>query len=113
MDKPAETSVHIYDILDRRRSPVAFEEQAIEADELTAVFETARWAPLCYNTQSWRLIVAAKENAGAYDSLLQCLVDANIEWARSAPALALSVARVRFEHNNKPNRYALHEVGLT
>jgi len=44
--------------------------------------------------------------------ILECLVDANQEWARFAPVLGLSVARTQFEFNNKPNRHALHDVGL-
>lgn len=112
MDKNAHTSVPIHDLLHRRWSPVAFDDRAVSSDTLTALFEAARWAPSCFNAQPWRFIVATREDAAEYERLLHCLVDKNIEWAQSAPVLALSVARLRFEHNDKPNRHALHDVGL-
>ncbi len=36
----------------------------------------------------------------------------NREWASSAPVLIITVARVNYPHNEKPNRHAWHDVGL-
>ncbi len=44
--------------------------------------------------------------------LLSCLVEANQDWAKAAPVLALGVATLDFERNGKPNRVALHDLGL-
>jgi nitroreductase len=35
----------------------------------------------------------------------------NREWARHAPVLILSVAKLDFTHNGEPNRHAFHDVG--
>jgi len=40
-----------------------------------------------------------------------CLVEGNA-WAKQASVLMLSVARLNFEYNEKPNRHAFHDVGL-
>ena len=39
-------------------------------------------------------------------------MDANQAWARFAPVLLISVARRNFTYNGKPNRCAIHDVGL-
>ena len=46
------------------------------------------------------------------ERLLSCLVPGNQTWAKKAPVLALSVAKLHFNRNNKPNRHAFHDVGL-
>jgi nitroreductase len=33
-------------------------------------------------------------------------------WARYAYAIFISLARMKFTHNNKPNRYAFHDTGM-
>ena len=38
-------------------------------------------------------------------------MDFNIQWARHAPVLILSVARLNFASTGKPNRHALYDVG--
>src|SRR5262249_21210123 len=40
------------------------------------------------------------------------LVEFNRTWAKSAPVLMLTAARLSFEHNGQPNRHAWHDVGL-
>jgi len=46
-----------------------------------------------------------------FDRLLGCLAEGNQEWARSAPVLMLSVAKLNFERNGIENRHAFHDVG--
>jgi nitroreductase len=43
--------------------------------------------------------------------LLSCLVEGNSLWAQHAPVLMVSVARMSFEDDGKPNRHAFHDVG--
>jgi nitroreductase len=40
------------------------------------------------------------------------LVESNQQWARLAPVLMVSVAKLNFEKNGKPNRHAFHDVGM-
>jgi len=112
VEKPAPVQSPIHELPARRWSPRAFDERPIEADKLRSLFESARWAPSSNNEQPWRFIVASKEERTAYDRLLACLVEGNRVWASRAPVLVLSVARLNFEESGKPNRHALHDVGM-
>jgi nitroreductase len=112
MEKSADTKYPIHDLLQRRWSPLAFSDRMVEAEKLRSMLEAARWAASCYNEQPWRLIVATKENQAEYDRLLNCIVEANRQWAQQAPVLMLSVANHHFERNGKENRHAFHDVGL-
>ncbi len=111
MNKRAETDHPIHDLLAERWSPRAFAERAVAPETLASLFEAARWAPSCFNAQPWHFLVARREDAEEFGRLADCLVEGNA-WARAAPVLALSVARLDFEHNGKPNRHAQHDVGL-
>ncbi|MEQ1795194.1 MAG: nitroreductase family protein [Nitrospira sp.] len=112
MDKPAETQFLIHDLLKRRWSPRAFSERPVGRDALLTLFEAARWAPSSSNEQPWRFVVATKEEPADYDRLLGCLLEGNRKWASRAPVLILSVARMNFEDEAKPNRHAFHDTGL-
>ncbi len=112
MEKPADTQYPIHDLLQRRWSPRAFSEQPVEPEALRSLLEAARWAPSSYNEQPWSFIVATKDDQAEYGRLLSCLVEGNIQWAQHAPVLMVSVAKLSFEENGKPNRHAFHDVGL-
>ncbi len=112
MSKTAETAAPIHQLLADRWSPRAFADRPVEKEKLLALLEAARWAPSCYNEQPWSFMVATKDTPRDYDPLLNCLVDANKLWARSAPVLMMSLAKLHFDYNDKANRYAFHDVGL-
>ncbi|MGH7236266.1 MAG: nitroreductase family protein, partial [Nitrospiraceae bacterium] len=112
MDKPAQAQYPIHDLLQKRWSPRAFSGRAVEADKLRILFEAARWAPSSFNEQPWSFIVATKDDQANFDRLLRCLLEGNRAWARHAPVLRLSVAKLRFEEDGEPNRHAFHDVGL-
>src|SRR5207247_9166076 len=101
----------IHDLLRRRWSPRAFSDRRVEPDKLRSLGEAARWSPSSYNEQPWSFIVGTKEDEAEYARLLSCLVEGNIEWAQHAPVLMVSVARLSFEEDGKPNRHAFHDVG--
>ena len=112
MEKPADTQYLLHDLLTRRWSPRAFSEQPVEPATLLSLLEAARWAPSSSNEQPWRFVVAAKNQPVEYDRLLTCLLEGNRKWAYRAPVLMLSVARMDFEEDGRPNRHAFHDVGL-
>ena len=112
MKKNAETKFSIHDLLRRRWSPRAFSERPIEADKLRSCFEAARWAPSCFNEQPWYFLLASKENPAEFNRMLECLVEGNQSWAKTAPVLMISVASLKFSRNSKPNRHGFHDVGL-
>lgn len=112
MEKPAETQYPIHELLRRRWSPRAFSSRRVEPETLRTLLEAARWAPSSYNEQPWSFIVALRDSPADYQHLLACLVEGNRAWAHTAPVLMLSVAKLNFERNQKPNRHAFHDVGL-
>ena len=112
MEKPAPTDYPIEEILRRRWSPRAFSDRHVEAEKLLSLFEAARWAPSSFNEQPWSFIVATKDTPAEHAQLLNCLMEKNQQWARLAPVLMISVAKLNFEKTGKPNRHAFHDVGL-
>jgi nitroreductase len=112
MEKPAVNAHPIHELLKRRWSPVAFSGRMVEPETLQSHFEAARWAPSCFNEQPWNFVVCTRDNPEDHERLVSCLSEGNVPWARTAPVLMLSVARRTFSHNGKPNRHALHDVGL-
>src|SRR5260370_8782050 len=112
MEKPAVTDYPIEEILRRRWSPRAFSDRVVEPEKLQSLFEAARWAPSSFNEQPWSFIVATKQKQEEHARLLSCLVEGNQRWAREAPVLMVSVAKLNFEKTGKPNRHAFHDVGL-
>ena len=111
-NKIATTDHGVHEFIAARWSPYAFASRPVPADVLRSLFEAARWAPSSFNEQPWSYIVATQQDPDPYESLLSCLVDANREWARAAPVLALGITSLRFSRNDKPNPVALHDLGL-
>jgi len=112
MKKPAKNNHPIHDILERRWSPRAFSDRSVEMDKILSILEAARWAPSCYNEQPWNFIVARKESQQGYNKMLECLLEVNRKWAKNAPVLMLSIAKLNFDESGEPNRHAFHDVGL-
>ncbi len=112
MEKPAEATHPIHELLRRRWSPLAFSEQRVNPETIGSLLEAARWAPSSFNEQPWSFIVATKDDPAEYERLLGCLIEFNQQWARKAPVLMLTVASLKFARNQKDNRHAFHDVGL-
>lgn len=101
----------IQGLLEKRFSPYAFSSHPVEAGKLHKLFEAARSAPSSYNEQPWRFVVATRQVPEAFERLLETLTGRNRQWARHAPVLVLSVAKLDFAHNGQPNRHALYDAG--
>jgi nitroreductase len=110
LKKPAETSAPIHDLIRHRWSPRAFDARAVEPEKLRGLFEAARWASSSYNAQPWYFIVGTKDDPESYNRVLDSFVEFNQGWAKQAPVVALSVAKLKFD-DGKPNRHAFHDVG--
>jgi nitroreductase len=111
-NKKATLDHPIHALLAERWSPCAFADRPVPHSELLSLFEAVRWAPSSYNEQPWSYLVAAKEDAGEFARTLSCLVEPNQAWAKAAPVLALGLTSLKFSHNQKENRVALHDLGL-
>jgi nitroreductase len=113
MDKTADSSAPLHELIAQRWSPRSFEDRAIGPDLLRRLLEAARWAPSSFNEQPWAYLVAPRaQDPAGFERLAACLTPGNSAWAGAAPVLALSVAQRDFRRNGKPNRHAFHDVGL-
>ncbi len=112
MEKEAKTDSPIHELLRRRWSPRAYSDRPVEPEKLRSVLEAARWAPSSFNDQPWAFVVATRDQPEQHARILSILVDANQAWAKAAPVLLLSVARLNFDRDGRPNRHAIHDVGL-
>jgi nitroreductase len=111
MDKPANTTYSIHELIAARWSPRAFAPCPVETAKLHRIFEAARWAPSSFNEQPWGFVVATKDDLDAHRSIADCLVEANRRWAELAPVLMISVAKLTLDRNGNPNRHAYHDLG--
>ena len=111
--KPAITRVKIHDVIQQRWSPRSFDPgKPVSHDDLLALLEAARWAPSCFNDQPSRFVVCNKATDEAtWQNALSVLVEKNRLWAKNAPVLILAVAMENFNHNGKPNRWAMYDTG--
>lgn len=92
-----------------RWSPRAFTTQPVAQELLLRVLESARWAASSMNEQPWRFVVA--NTPKSLETFVRFLVPANQVWAREAPVLVLSLAKLTFTRNGKPNGLAAHDTG--
>ena len=110
--KKANPANPIHDLISRRWSPYSFDSRPVSEADLRSIFEAARWAASSFNEHPWSFILATSADPDEFEKLLSCLIEPNQVWARSAPVLALGVAGTRFRRNDKPNRVAIHDLGL-
>jgi nitroreductase len=111
MNNPAPTEFPLHDLIRNRWSPRAFSEKPVPAQVLQSLFEAARWAPSSNNEQPWAYLVASKDDAANFQKMLSVLVEFNANWAKHAPVLVISVAKLAFTKGDAPNRHAFHDVG--
>ncbi len=112
MDKTAETAYPVHRLIAQRWSPRAFDGRPVPATAIRSLLEAARWAASSFNEQPWRFLVARREEGPEFARMLGCLVPGNREWAKDAGVLMLTVAKRTFSQNDKPNRVAVHDIGL-
>ena len=94
----------------QRWSPRAFSGKSLSADQLEILFEAARWAPSCFNSQPWRFVYAINGDEH-WQSLLGLLMDMNQAWAQHAGALIALVSKNTFDHNDQPAPTAAFDAG--
>jgi nitroreductase len=84
-----------------RWSPRAMSGEGVTDEELSTLFEAARWAPSSYNNQPWRILYARRET-GQWPAFFDLLVEGNRNWAKDAGVLLLFVSKETFDFNGKP-----------
>jgi len=112
MEKAAETQYPVHELIAKRWSPRAFEPRPVPSEAVRSLLEAARWAASSFNEQPWRFIVARREDSEEFERMLGCLMEGNRSWAKDAGVLILTAAKEAFTRNDRPNRSAVHDVGL-
>ena len=111
MNKRADTSVSLHPLIADRWSPRAYDESAtISADDLTAIFEAARWAPSAFNAQPWKFVLGLRGDEN-FKLISSVLVPFNQEWATKSSALVLANVNT-FREDGNVNPTALYDTGL-
>lgn len=111
-ERIAQTDHPVLPVIAERYSPYAYTGQPVEREKLLSTLEAARWAASSFNEQPWRFIVAERSDDAAWAKALGCLLEANQAWAQHAGVIILTAFRTTFSRNDKPNRVALHDLGL-
>lgn len=102
----------ILEIIQERWSPYAFSQAPVEEFKIKAMFEAAGYAPSCNNEQPWQFVYVTRDEYDVFKDYLEFLTEKNKVWARFAYAIVISLARTRFSHSDKPNRWAFHDTGM-
>jgi nitroreductase len=69
----------------KRLSPVIFKKNVVEREKIDVLIEAARWAPSCFNNQSWNYVFVSKD-ATTREDFEEALTRGNA-WAKAAPFL--------------------------
>lgn len=93
----------------RRTSPRAMSGEALTRDDLLPLFEAARWAPSCANSQPWRFVYALA-GTPAFDAFFNTLAGGNQPWCKRAGALVLACANTLMS-NGKPSPTPAFDAG--
>ena len=111
MKKVAVTKYQVNELIKNRWSPRAFSEDKIHEDVLLSLFEAASWAPSSRNEQPWRFIYGVKDEGPNYEKIYDTLVHWNQQWAKTAPILVITIAKLNSEYHNDDNLFALYDLG--
>ena len=102
----------VLEIIKERWSPYAFSQHPVEKFKIKAMMEAAGHAPSCFNEQPWIFVYTTREDEQVFSDYIGFLAEANQVWAKNAYALIISMARTKFTHNGKLNRFALYDTGM-
>lgn len=102
----------VLEIIKERWSPYAFSKHPVEEFKIKAMLEAAGHAPSCNNEQPWMFVYTTREDENVFNDYIGFMDDRNQVWAKHAYAIIISMARKKFSHNGKPNRFALYDTGM-
>jgi len=111
MSKEANNNYPLMELIKKRWSPRGFSEKSVEPEKILSMFEAARWAASSANSQPWFFIVGVKEDGENYDKVIQCFNPSNQEWAKYAPIVILTVAKLTYDDGSE-YIHSFHDVGL-
>jgi nitroreductase len=92
-----------------RWSPRSFLDKGLTDEQVSTLFEAARWAPSCFNDQPWHFRYARSKADRTL--FAEPLVEKNRLWATRAPLLVYVIARRHFAGSSKSNRHGQFDAG--
>jgi len=106
MNKTPETSAPLTELLEKRWSPRAYDDNYVIADkDMLSILEAGRWAPSANNLQPWRFSVAVR-GTDLHAKVVEGLIGFNQSWAPSAAALiVISIQKNEDGTSSKKNFY--------
>ncbi len=111
MIKQANTQYPVDELIKQRWSPRSFSDKKVPRETILTLFEAASWSASSRNEQPWRFIYGLKDEDESYQKIFETLIVWNQKWAKSAPVLVIAVAKMNSDYHNKPNDYALYDLG--
>jgi nitroreductase len=110
MNKKPETSAPLTDLLEKRWSPRAYDENYVIADkDMLSILEAGRWAPSANNGQPWRFSVAVR-GTDLHSKVVEGLIGFNQSWAPSASALI--VVSIKKNEDGTSSTKNFYDAGL-
>jgi nitroreductase len=93
----------------QRWSPRAMNGAPASEAELMRLFEAARWAPSCANSQPWRFVYG-RAGTPHFQRLFELLAEGNRPWCARAGALIVVLSKTTFD-NGRPTRTHSYDTG--
>lgn len=109
--KKAKVSTDIHPLIQKRWSPLSFQDKAITDGQMEEIFEAASWAASAYNEQPWQYIYAHQGTEG-FEQLWSLLAEGNQPWTKSASVIFVAITKDTFSLNGKDNPWAAHDLGM-
>lgn len=96
--------------IEQRRAFRGLKKDKIPDDTIHRIMKAATYAPSCFNSQSWRFVVATGEDA--LEKIHQALSDGNY-WVKKAPMVVVVATKEELDCQLNDRRdYALFDCGL-
>lgn len=111
--KAIDTAVPVLPLFAERYSGVSFDpDRDVTPQQLLALAEAARWAPSCFGDQPWRYVICHKSgNRAAWDAAMNCLLEKNQAWCKSAPVLIVACCDTVLSKTGQPNAFGPYDTG--
>ncbi|MFC1898661.1 nitroreductase family protein, partial [Candidatus Cloacimonadota bacterium] len=93
-----------------RWSPRSFKKEKLPFEIIKSVIDAAHWSQSAFNAQPWRFLTSTEQT---FDDFLSLLMERNQMWAKHASVLGFIIAKKKFKHNDKPNKYANFDTGAS
>jgi len=97
--------------LRKRKSPLVFSQKDVEKEKINALVEAARWAPSCFNNQSWNYVFVHKNDSTRQG--FEAGLSLGNGWAKKAPYLVAVGANPEEDCQNNDLPYYAYNAGLS